>query len=104
MFDMSIAITYLFNSRESGVQSYIGNKMFGFRDKDVDFYLPQLVNMYIQSHDVAYSIHPYLAHRFALMSRVSAFYMPSTSLNVLVIPANLSIYKCLSIPVSHVYV
>lgn len=63
MFDMSMAITYLFNSKEPGVQSYIGNKMFSFPDHEVDFYLPQLVSMYIQMHDVAEVIHPYLVHR-----------------------------------------
>ncbi|XP_066993057.1 phosphatidylinositol 4-kinase beta isoform X2 [Anabrus simplex] len=63
LFDMSMAITYLFNSKEPGVQSYIGNKVFSFPDHEVDFYLPQLVSMYIQMHDVAEVIHPYLAHR-----------------------------------------
>lgn len=63
LFDMTMAITYLFKSKEPGVQSYIGNKMFSFPDVDVDFYLPQLVSMYIQMHDVAEVIHPYLVHR-----------------------------------------
>ncbi|XP_014262636.1 phosphatidylinositol 4-kinase beta isoform X2 [Cimex lectularius] len=63
LFDMSMAITYLFNSKEPGVQSYIGNKVFSFPDNDVDFYLPQLVNMYIQMPDVAEVLHPYLVHR-----------------------------------------
>ncbi|KAJ1522314.1 hypothetical protein ONE63_002611 [Megalurothrips usitatus] len=63
LFDMTMAITYLFKSKEPGVQSYIGNKMFSFPDADVDFYLPQLVSMYIQMHDVAEVIHPYLVHR-----------------------------------------
>lgn len=38
--------------------------MFSFPDADVDFYLPQLVSMYIQMHDVAEVIHPYLVHRY----------------------------------------
>lgn len=63
LFDMSMAITYLFNSKEPGVQSYIGNKVFSFTDSEVDFYLPQLINMYIQMHDVAEVIHPYLVNR-----------------------------------------
>lgn len=37
--------------------------MFGFKDEEVDFYLPQLINMYIQMHDVAEAVHPYLVHR-----------------------------------------
>ncbi|XP_046990426.1 phosphatidylinositol 4-kinase beta isoform X1 [Schistocerca americana] len=63
LFDMSMAITYLFKSKEPGVQSYLGNKIFSFPDNEVDFYLPQLVSMYIQMHDVAEVIHPYLIHR-----------------------------------------
>ncbi|KAH9513633.1 hypothetical protein Btru_041657 [Bulinus truncatus] len=63
MFDMNIAITYLYNSKEPGVQTYIGNRMFSFDDNEVDFYLPQLLNMYIHMHDVAEAIHPYLVHR-----------------------------------------
>lgn len=40
-----------------------GNKVFSFPDVEVDLYLPQLVNMYIQMQDVAEVIHPYLVHR-----------------------------------------
>lgn len=63
MFDVTMAIPYLFQSKEHGVQSYIANKMFSYPDSEVDFYLPQLVCMYIQMHDVAEAIHPYLVHR-----------------------------------------
>ncbi|XP_063407864.1 phosphatidylinositol 4-kinase beta-like [Mytilus trossulus] len=63
LFDMSIAISYLFNSKEPGVQSYLGNRMFSFKDEDVDFYLPQLLNMYINMHDVAEAVHPYIINR-----------------------------------------
>ncbi|XP_063984723.1 phosphatidylinositol 4-kinase beta isoform X1 [Diachasmimorpha longicaudata] len=63
IFDMSMAISYLFNSKEPGVQSYLGNKLFSFSDGDVDFYLPQLVLMYIQLHDVTEVLYPYLVHR-----------------------------------------
>ncbi|XP_013384891.1 phosphatidylinositol 4-kinase beta [Lingula anatina] len=63
LFDMSIAITYLFNSKEPGVQSYIGNRMFSFPPENVDLYLPQLLNMYIHMRDVAEAIHPYIIHR-----------------------------------------
>jgi len=63
LFNMSIAITYLYNSKEPGVQTYIGNRMFSFDEFDVDFYLPQLLNMYIHMHDVAEAIHPYLVNR-----------------------------------------
>lgn len=63
VFDVAMAIHYLFKSKEPGVQSYIANKLFSFPDDRVDFYLPQLVCMYIQMHDVAEVIHPYLVHR-----------------------------------------
>ncbi|ESO86106.1 hypothetical protein LOTGIDRAFT_129853 [Lottia gigantea] len=63
LFDMSIAISYLFNSKEPGVQSYLGNRLFSFHNDEIDLYLPQIVNMYIQMHDVAEAIHPYLVHR-----------------------------------------
>lgn len=63
VFDVSMAIHYLFKSKEPGVQSYIANKMFSFEDAEVDFYLPQLVCMYIQMRDVAEVIHPYLVYR-----------------------------------------
>lgn len=63
VFDVSMAMHYLFNSKEPGVLCYIVNKMFSFEDQEVDFYLPQLVCMYIQMHDVAEVIHRYLIHR-----------------------------------------
>lgn len=63
VFDASMAVHYLFNSKESGVQSYIVNRMFSFDDGDMDFYLPQLVCMYIQMQDVAEVLHPYLKDR-----------------------------------------
>lgn len=46
-FDMSIAISYLFNTKEPGVQTYLCNRLFTFPNEDVDFYLPQLLNIYI---------------------------------------------------------
>lgn len=63
MFDSSMAMTYLFNSKEPGVLEFIGNKLFNFSNAEVDFYLPQLINMYIMMHAVAEVIHPYLIAR-----------------------------------------
>lgn len=37
--------------------------MFSFSDSEVDFYLPQLVLMYIQLYDVTEVLYPYLVHR-----------------------------------------
>lgn len=40
-----------------------GNKLFQFPEIEVDFYLPQLISMYIHMQDVAEVIHPYLLQR-----------------------------------------
>jgi len=63
LFDPSMAMTYLFKSKEPGVLEYIGNKLFTFADNKVDFYLPQMINMYIMMPAVAEVIHPYLITR-----------------------------------------
>ncbi|CAH2327477.1 phosphatidylinositol 4-kinase beta isoform X1 [Pelobates cultripes] len=64
LFDISMAISYLYNSKEPGVQAYIGNRLFYFRNEDVDFFLPQLLNMYINmDEDVGDAIKPYVVHR-----------------------------------------
>jgi len=56
-------MTYLFNCKEPGVLEYIANKLFSFDEVEADFYLPQLVNMYIMINAVAEVIHPYLISR-----------------------------------------
>ncbi|XP_018421917.1 PREDICTED: phosphatidylinositol 4-kinase beta isoform X1 [Nanorana parkeri] len=64
LFDISMAISYLYNSKEPGVQAYIGNRLFYFKNEEVDFYLPQLLNMYIHmDEDVGDAIKPYVVHR-----------------------------------------
>uniref|UniRef100_A0A4W3GDD2 Phosphatidylinositol 4-kinase, catalytic, beta n=1 Tax=Callorhinchus milii TaxID=7868 RepID=A0A4W3GDD2_CALMI len=64
LFDISMAISYVYNSKEPGVQAYIGNRLFSFRHEEVDFYLPQLLNMYIHMDDaVGDAIKPYIVHR-----------------------------------------
>ncbi|XP_037310613.1 phosphatidylinositol 4-kinase beta [Pungitius pungitius] len=64
LFDVSMAISYLHNSKEPGVQAYIGNRLFSFAHEEVDFYLPQLLNMYIHmDEDVGDAIKPYVVHR-----------------------------------------
>lgn len=37
--------------------------MFTFNDEDVDVYLPQLLNMYVQMRDVAEAVHAYIVSR-----------------------------------------
>lgn len=63
LLDASIAITHLYKSKEPGVQSYIANKLFSLDDEDFDFYLPQVLNMYVHMPELAEVIHPYLIHR-----------------------------------------
>ncbi|XP_015791839.1 phosphatidylinositol 4-kinase beta [Tetranychus urticae] len=63
LFEMSLAINYLFKSKEPGVLSYIGNRLFTFEEADVDFYLPQLVVLYINHSDIADALHPYFINR-----------------------------------------
>ncbi|KAF1371407.1 hypothetical protein PFLUV_G00278650 [Perca fluviatilis] len=64
LFDVSMAISYLHRSKEPGVQAYIGNRLFSFGHEEVDFYLPQLLNMYIHmDEDVGDAIKPYVVHR-----------------------------------------
>uniref|UniRef100_F7BIS1 Phosphatidylinositol 4-kinase beta n=1 Tax=Ciona intestinalis TaxID=7719 RepID=F7BIS1_CIOIN len=64
VFDMSIALQYLFHSKEPGVMAYLGNKLFMFPNQEVDFYLPELLVMYIHmDHDMREAIHPYILYR-----------------------------------------
>ena len=60
---MSIAISYIFNTKEQGVQTYLINRLFTFPTVDVDFYIPQLLNMYIYIKDVADLLNPYFRYR-----------------------------------------
>ena len=61
LFDVSMAISYLYKSKEPGVQAYIGNRLFSFPDSEVDFYLPQLLSMYVHMDtEVGDAIRPYL--------------------------------------------
>ena len=61
-FDMSMAVSYLYKCKEPGVQQNIGNKLFSMAKDDAYFFLPQLVNMYTQTYEVAEILHPYLAN------------------------------------------
>uniref|UniRef100_A0A6Q2WT86 Phosphatidylinositol 4-kinase beta n=1 Tax=Esox lucius TaxID=8010 RepID=A0A6Q2WT86_ESOLU len=64
LFDVSMAISYLYKSKEPGVQAYIGNRLFSFSDDEVDFHLPQLLNMYVHmDEDMGDAIRPYVVHR-----------------------------------------
>lgn len=90
LFDTSMAIMYLFNMKESGIQSYIGNKLFSFSESDVDFYLPQLINMYIQLPDVSEVIYPYLIYRCKRSSdfKLKCLWLLEACLSDVTLPSN----------------
>lgn len=59
-----MAIAYLYKSKEPGVQAYIGNRLFSFNEQEVDFHLPQLLNMYVHmDEELGEAIRPYLLRR-----------------------------------------
>ena len=60
---MSVAVSYIYNTKEQGVQTYLINRLFTFPSIDVDFYIPQLLNMYIYIKDVADLLNPYFRYR-----------------------------------------
>lgn len=41
--------------------------MFSFCEDDVDFFLPQLLTLYVNIHDVAEATHQYIVHRCSLL-------------------------------------
>jgi hypothetical protein len=63
LFDMSIAITYLARSPDQGVAAYICNRLFTFQTTQVDFYLPQLVSLFLHQPPIAEALEPYFLHR-----------------------------------------
>lgn len=63
IFNIHFAIHYLFYSKEPGVLSFIGNKIFSFPHPEVDLYTPQLILMYIQMDELADVLDPYLVYR-----------------------------------------
>ncbi|TDG48011.1 hypothetical protein AWZ03_005629 [Drosophila navojoa] len=63
VFNIHFAVHYLFYSKEPGVLSFIGNKIFSFPDHEVDLYIPQLILMYIQMDELAEVLDPYLTIR-----------------------------------------
>ena len=59
----SIVISYLFNSKEPTVQQFLGKKLFEYPHEELDFYLPQLINMYIHIPTISSVIHDYITAR-----------------------------------------
>ncbi len=60
---VSIVISYLFSTKEPIVQQFLGRKLFEYPNEEVDFYLPQLINMYIHIQSISTVIHDYITTR-----------------------------------------
>lgn len=60
---VSIIISYLFSSKEPIVQQFLGKKLFDYPQDELDFYLPQLINMYIHIPSISNVIHDYITTR-----------------------------------------
>ncbi|XP_055327654.1 phosphatidylinositol 4-kinase beta-like isoform X2 [Paramacrobiotus metropolitanus] len=65
LFDANLAIHYLYRSKskDTGVQQYLGNRLFTLDPVEVDFYLPQLINLCIDTRDLSDYLLPYLKYR-----------------------------------------
>lgn len=61
---VSIIIAYLFSSKEPIVQQFLGRKLFDYPQEELDFYLPQLINMYIHIQSISTVIHEYITTRY----------------------------------------
>ena len=59
----SIVISYLFSTKEPLVQQFLGKKLFDYSTDELDFYLPQLINMYIHIPSICNVIHEYITQR-----------------------------------------
>jgi hypothetical protein len=60
---VSIVISYLSSTNEPVIQQFLGRKLFEYSYDELDFYLPQLLNMYIHSQSIATAIHDYITTR-----------------------------------------
>ncbi len=59
-----MAIQYLFKSKEGGILQYLGNRLFNLPANELDFYLPQLLILYLYTEEnTRKSIHPFLVKR-----------------------------------------
>jgi len=64
LFDASMAVQYLFKSRDAGILQFLGNRLFELDPQDLDFYLPQLLILYLYTEEPTRNcIHPYLVKR-----------------------------------------
>ena len=74
LFDANIAIHYLFKSKEVGILQFLGNRLFDLPPAELDFYLPQLLILYLYTEeDTRKCIHPFLVKRCKGKRRNSSF-------------------------------
>ncbi|KAI1709756.1 phosphatidylinositol 3- and 4-kinase domain-containing protein [Ditylenchus destructor] len=63
VFSTSLCMHHLYAAKDAGIASYLGNRLFKFPNSSVDFYIPQLITMYINMNMIADAIHPYILYR-----------------------------------------
>jgi len=64
--------------------------MFSFDEDDVDFFLPQLLTLYINMHDVAEATHPYIVYRSRVLWLLLSIYTSVTLLLLVLLTAFVS--------------
>ncbi|KAI6185136.1 Phosphatidylinositol 4-kinase beta [Aphelenchoides fujianensis] len=62
-FNVPIALQYLYKSNDPTVILYLGNRLRRFPTDEVDFFIPQLIALYINNSNVASGIHSYIIDR-----------------------------------------
>uniref|UniRef100_A0A1I7SLJ6 Phosphatidylinositol 4-kinase beta n=1 Tax=Bursaphelenchus xylophilus TaxID=6326 RepID=A0A1I7SLJ6_BURXY len=62
-FNMEIALQYLYKNESIDVIMYLGKVLHRFPNSEVDFFIPQLISMYINMNPVASAIHNYVIER-----------------------------------------
>ncbi|VDM57190.1 unnamed protein product [Angiostrongylus costaricensis] len=70
-FSPAIAVKYLFSILRTLFSP--GKKLFSFSPSDIDFFVPQLIYMYINDKDVANAIHQYIEARLIVNWTLSSF-------------------------------
>lgn len=67
------------------INKFLGDKLFSFDDYSVDFFLPQLISMYIQMDDIAEAIDPYLVHRYVTNYNYVLLYNVVNIINLIIL-------------------
>ncbi|KAF1745785.1 hypothetical protein GCK72_022232 [Caenorhabditis remanei] len=62
-FDASMAVEYLNSIQDKPSLTFLGKRLFDLPEKDLDFYLPQLMYLYVTKVDAASVSHAYIEER-----------------------------------------